>query len=119
MTNPDYCDGITAYGYVVMWVGHNLSVHNPGSAAFTADIAPNPNNGNFMLRGTMTSNSDQKFNIVVTNVLGQVVYTGETESSGGIIDKKLNFNDAMPDGVYILNLDSGIGSVKLRFEIRR
>ena len=76
-----------------------------GSAA-DIRLQPNPNNGAFSLKGTLGNNTNEELSIEITNMLGQVVYTGSMKAVNGSIDQKINLSN-VANGMYLLNLGSG------------
>jgi len=69
-------------------------------------VLPNPSNGDFTVTGTLNTAIDREVSIDVTNMLGQIVYSGKTATSGGKLEARIQLRD-MPGGAYLLSLRSG------------
>jgi len=61
-------------------------------------IAPNPNNGNFVVNYTSAKN--QKVNVKLIDMLGQVVYTNELKVTSGINPIEINVQN-LKKGIYL------------------
>lgn len=72
-------------------------------------ITPNPTAGSFMIEGMLYANSNELVNITVTNVLGQEVYKSQTRVNSGKISEHILLEDTLPDGPYLLILQTGTG----------
>lgn len=75
------------------------------SSNSNVSVLPNPNTGMFTVKGTLASASDEEVTIEVTNMLGQVVYSGKTMTQQGAIDSQVQLNN-VANGTYILTLRS-------------
>lgn len=69
-------------------------------------IVPNPNKGEFVLRGNLNTKDDQLISVQIVGLLGQVVFEGKIEVKGGIVEERIKMNDALANGIYILNMHS-------------
>jgi hypothetical protein len=70
-------------------------------------IFPNPNTGAFTLTGTVAGNVNDAIDVDVTNVLGQVIYTGTAQVINGKINKEIKLGTDLPAGSYMLRVNSG------------
>lgn len=70
-------------------------------------IFPNPNTGTFTLTGTVEGNVNNVVDVDVTNVLGQVIYTGTAKVINGKINKEIQLGTELPAGSYMLRVNSG------------
>lgn len=82
---------------------------NPDNIIVAADeatimILPNPNNGDFAVKGALSSTDDQDISMEVINSLGQVVHSGQYRAVGGYVNELMHLSDKLATGVYILNL---------------
>jgi hypothetical protein len=75
-----------------------------GYSEFT--LVPNPNKGEFTVKGTFASGKDEEASIEVVNMLGQVVYRAKTIATGGNLNEHIQLNDNLANGMYLLNLHS-------------
>jgi hypothetical protein len=69
-------------------------------------LLPNPNNGDFTIRGTTGITEDQDLSVDVTDMLGQVVYSGKFVARKGNINEKIQIGNTLANGMYILTLRS-------------
>ena len=70
-------------------------------------VVPNPNKGEFTVKGTLGSKNDEEVTLEVTNMLGQTVYTGKVMTRGGNINEHIKLSNTLANGMYLLNLRSG------------
>ena len=82
-------------------------------------VLPNPNKGDFTLKGTIGADVTEVVTIDVTNMLGQVVFSGKTKAIHGVINEKIIVDNMLSNGVYLLNLRSGDRSKVLPVTISR
>jgi uncharacterized protein YjdB len=68
-------------------------------------LIPNPNNGTFTITGTSQQSNDIK--IVITDMLGQVVYSAKAQVYNGKINQQLQLSSLLANGMYTLELNSG------------
>jgi uncharacterized protein YjdB len=81
-----------------------VSTLNVGTSDF--NLFPNPNTGSFSLKGTITNGTDKELTIEVSNMLGQVVYTGATTPRNGQVDYQVKLAGDMAAGNYIIRISS-------------
>jgi len=86
-------------------------------AAFSnMELFPNPNNGNFVIKGDYNNGNGHTVTLEVLNPIGQVIYTDHAVVQNNSIEKAMNVS--FPDGVYLLHIsDAGQGKT-LRFTVR-
>lgn len=70
-------------------------------------LSPNPNDGTFTIKGRLKNLYNGQATIVITNMLGQVMHTGETLVSNGFIDAPLSLTQTLAKGVYFVNVTAG------------
>jgi hypothetical protein len=87
---------------------HSSNVGVAPVPVMTGDIrlVPNPNKGIFMINGTFATTSDLEVTVEVTNVLGQVVYSSNVMTHNGIIDEKVQLNNSIANGMYVVSIRS-------------
>ena len=68
-------------------------------------IMPNPNSGQFMVRGMLSNTADAEVAMELTNMLGQVVYTAKTIAKDGKVNEQVSLTDIV-NGMYTLTLRS-------------
>ena len=78
-------------------------------------LVPNPNNGTFAIKGTTSQSNDIK--IVITDVLGQTVYSGAVRANNGRINEQVKLNGALANGMYTLELRSAAVNKLIHFVV--
>ena len=78
------------------------------------NVYPNPNNGNFTLRGTVNYNGIAQIEII--NILGQIVYKKNTNINNSILNQEIQLNDVV-NGVYLLKLSGNGYNEHIKFKI--
>jgi hypothetical protein len=56
---------------------------------------------------------DEAVTFEVTDMLGQVVYRGNTIARGGVIDTRIQLGNTLANGMYMLNM--GVGAERKAF----
>ena len=69
-------------------------------------IVPNPNKGEFTLKGNLKGEVNQAFNISITDVIGQVVYKGTLSPINGQINEQIQLANNPAPGIYLLSIYS-------------
>jgi hypothetical protein len=69
-------------------------------------LLPNPNKGDFILRGTTGVDGVKELNAEVTDMLGQVVYRTTLTSRNGNINERIQISNTLANGMYMLTLRS-------------
>ncbi len=82
-------------------------------------LVPNPNKGAFTIKGALATTGDEEVTIEVTNMLGQVVYTGKVMTQNGNINEKIQLTGSLANGMYLLNLHSGSQNNVFHFVIEQ
>ena len=80
----------------------------------TFSLFPNPNNGSFTLSGTLANATNREVNYQVVDMLGQVVYTGNTTSQNGKM--QITLGD-LATGSYMLRVNTDNNSQTFHFVI--
>lgn len=70
-------------------------------------IMPNPNNGTFVIKGSLSSTVTEEVTAEVTNMLGQVVYRDNIKAVRGNIDQRITLDGSLANGIYLLNIKAG------------
>jgi hypothetical protein len=72
-------------------------------------VTPNPNNGNFQIKGELVSNTN--FLINVTDLQGKVIYNSSHNSK--LLNETINLSN-IENGSYLVNISSDLGKVTKR-----
>lgn len=105
VTGSGVC-GMSTFNSVVMRVGPTSVA---GTTIGNADVrlVPNPNKGEFTVKGTLAVKADKEVSIEVTNVLGQVVYRTNVMARNGEVDARIKLDNTLANGMYMLNMIAG------------
>ena len=104
---PGISNGITIHA-------NYLGVHTAALAANDLSLLPNPNNGTFILRGTVSTVNE--VNYEVTDVLGRTILSGKTTTQKGIIEQQINIGD-VASGTYLLQVKTDSGNETFHFVV--
>ncbi len=75
------------------------------TAGFT--LIPNPNNGAFTINGELIDHADSRVEVIVTNMLGQVVYKETHLADNGIFAQHITLQNNIANGTYLVSVTSG------------
>ncbi len=116
VTRSGVCSGLTGSAGVKI---HITRVGVPQVVAAGSDIklVPNPNSGVFTVKGTLAIAGDQEAELVVTDMLGQVVYNAHVMTVNGKIDQLITLDGNLANGMYLLNVRSGNENAIFHFVI--
>lgn len=70
-------------------------------------IMPNPNNGTFVIKGSLGSAITEDVQAEVTNMLGQIVYRDNIKAIRGTLDHRITLDGSLANGIYLLNIKAG------------
>ena len=111
--------GLATINSVVMKVTPTSGVSSTGTIGGDIRLIPNPNTGKFVLSGTVGSSSNASMSVEVTNMLGQVVYSSEVTAKGGVINERIELNNTLANGMYLLNLSNGSDRKVFHFVVKQ
>ena len=69
-------------------------------------LAPNPNMGEFTIRGTLGNPAESKVNIVITNLVGQTILRKTAKINNGAINERIVLDKTIPNGTYTVTVIS-------------
>jgi uncharacterized protein YjdB len=107
VVNNNMCGSHSGYGTVVIR-SMNVGVKPVVNAGSDIRLVPNPNKGVFTIKGTLGSNTDEEVVIEITDMLGEMVYSNKVVASKGEISEKIQLSNTLANGMYIINVRSGI-----------
>jgi hypothetical protein len=113
VTSDGWCRDITTFDWVFITIAP-LGVHQAGLGGDLM-LLPNPNKGEFTIRGTLGTTADQELTAEITDMLGQVVYRGKMMSKRGRVEERIQLSNTLANGMYMLNLHSESGSKVFHF----
>ena len=103
VTNGDPCGGVTISNAITTVFGTS-GVNQVGQATGTIEMMPNPNNGSFTVKGNLGVAMNEDMLLEVTDMVGQVVYSGHTQAKNGAFSEKVQLSGVLANGMYILNV---------------
>jgi len=112
------CGGLSTSKSITLSL-HNVGVTQVTSAGSDIKLVPNPNKGAFTVKGTLGTTSDEEVSMDVTNMLGQVVYTGKVVTHGGDLDAHIDLGNSLANGMYIMTVRSGTQNNVIHFVIEQ
>jgi hypothetical protein len=118
VTSGGTCAGIVGSKTVVVTVTA-LSVSDIADLQMDVRLVPNPNKGSFIVKGTIGNTVSNELNMDVTDMLGQIVYSAKVTAKNGVIDEKVQINNTLANGMYILNLRSETSSKAFHFVLQQ
>lgn len=110
------CGPCTWPGYCCAYVNHpkagSTNIDNNNIEDDAVSIVPNPNNGTFRIAGSIDGIvGNKKIKLIITDVLGKVIYSDAATTENGTIDKSISLGDNIPNGIYYIRI-SGINENK-------
>ena len=114
VTSSGICGNIGTFN----WVFITTSTLGAGSTAALPSelrLQPNPNRGTFTVSGTVGSTGNEDVAMEITNMLGQVVYSGTVEVRQGKMDAKVIMDRELANGMYLLTLHLQNGNKTFHF----
>ncbi len=108
---------LVGFNSVIMRVGPT-GINTVSAAGNDIRLIPNPNKGEFSIKGSFASANNEAVTIEVTNMLGQVVYTGTAAPKNGNIDEHISLS-SVANGMYLLSLRSGADHTVFHFVIEQ
>ncbi|MEZ5016371.1 MAG: T9SS type A sorting domain-containing protein [Flavipsychrobacter sp.] len=91
------CDSVTI-------TVNTTSINALSGEAKNISLYPNPNSGVFTIKGIFTGTSN-KTTIVVSNSIGQQVYSTTAAISNGELNYQLTLPKSIPQGMYLLSIE--------------
>jgi hypothetical protein len=118
VTGSDDC-GTAATAHSTIMSVHSLGVHGVAGNTMDVRVIPNPNSGAFTIKGDLGNTVDEAVTLEITNMLGQVVYNNKVMSHQGKLNEQVQLNNALANGVYLLNVHSGSANNVFHFVVEK
>jgi len=118
VTSSGMCGGITTDGLLVIHL-KDVAVPQVLTNNGNLKLIPNPNKGAFTLSGALDGLKDQDVDLVVTNVLGEIVYQDKVALQNGMINQPVTLRSNLANGAYLLSLVTHSGNVVLHFVVEQ
>jgi len=103
VNSSNSCGGIPASAELVMNVV-NVGVQQVIASGYDIKLLPNPNNGNFILKGSIGNITDDEISMEITDMLGQIVYQKNIIINHGNINENIYSPPSIPNGMYLIHL---------------
>jgi hypothetical protein len=116
VTNSDVCLS-SATTQVTVHVTNG--VDNIGSAIGDVQIFPNPNRGSFTVKGAVNIAEGTELSMVITNMLGEIIYRENVIVKNGSIDVPVLMDRVPANGMYLLNIRSNGTSKTINFIVEQ
>lgn len=113
----DACNTTGNSNVLTIRVG-NVGVKDVAAAGNELTLVPNPNKGAFTLNGLVAAGNTEA-NVVITNVIGQVVYQETIAVQNGVVKHDISLGNNLANGVYMLNVTSGEERKVARFSLEK
>ena len=82
-------------------------------------LIPNPNKGEFTVKGNLATTIDEDITIEIVDILGQSIYKGNAIAIEGKINEQVVLSNTLANGMYLLNLHSNAEHYEFHFVIER
>ncbi len=112
------CSGIIGTKSEIMFV-NKVGVQNLGEVNGHFMLLPNPNTGNFILKGSLHSAGNTKVDIQVTDMLGKVVGNLTAIAADGVINVPIQLTQYLANGMYSLSITYGNNHQVIHFVVRK
>ncbi|PZF71496.1 NHL domain-containing protein [Taibaiella soli] len=116
VTNTDPC-GDTAISNKFTVAIVPSGVANINADNNSVSLYPNPNTGDFIVKGSLENKTQHAVTLEVFNTLGQSVYQETIQVSNGAFEHKISLTGNVSAGSYFLKLNGGNGSNMVRFVV--
>ena len=101
------CGEVDGSAYLIIKFD-NVGVHQITSGTPDLKVLPNPSKGEFIIKGSMGTIDDEVVFLEMTDMVGQVVYKNQIKASNGNINENVQLKNMLPNGMYLLNVRSGL-----------
>jgi hypothetical protein len=98
------CSGAVITNSVKITLSTNAVEQTPIVAEIR--VVPNPNNGIFVIKGSTGTTADDMVTVEVTDVIGQVVYSGKIKATNGELNERIQLGKNIANGMYLLNVNT-------------
>ena len=108
-------DSLIKSDYIYCTGGPNIGFEDQNEDNLNFTIYPNPNNGFFKL--SLDGTTSESYQIQISSVVGEVIYSETLKSSGSAIRKEIHLND-ISKGLYFVSIVSEEGRIVKRFVVQ-
>lgn len=100
-------------------VHYSDGVKNISSAFNNVVLYPDPNQGVFAIKGSLSDVTNTKATYEILNTQGQVISKENMPLQNGAFNQTITLNAALPDGIYTVRITTNGQSSVLRFTLQR
>lgn len=83
---------------------NTLTVQQLTTEGSRISVLPNPNNGAFTIKGSLSATTDGTASVVVHTMSGQTIYQTNTFAQKGIISADVTLQNDLPNGIYMVEI---------------
>lgn len=112
------CSGIVGSSSEVITV-NNVGVTNINDISGHLMLLPNPNTGNFIIKGSLPLTGIDKVELQVYDILGKLVLRTIVADNTGNIHVPVQLPPNLANGMYTLNVTYGNSSIVFHFVVRK
>jgi hypothetical protein len=80
-------------------------------------LLPNPNKGQFTIKGSLASHDNEDIAVEITDMLGQVVYKSTVKALAGNINERISLRNDIANGMYLLSLRTAGENIVFHFVV--
>ena len=99
--------------------GTSTGINQAANAYDKLAIYPNPNNGVFVVGGSLDIPDDEDVSVQIFNLRGQPVFQSYPLISSGIMDRQITLDEGLPGGIYLLRISSANETHSFRVLIKK
>ncbi|PZF71894.1 T9SS type A sorting domain-containing protein [Taibaiella soli] len=112
--NTDICGDTAVSGEMIITVV--TGINEIGNSRYPLSLYPNPNSGNFTIKGLLPDKSMHEVKLEVYNTIGQIMHRETFSVTNGILEHSTALSKQLPPGNYFLKLNDGNSAV-IRFTV--
>ena len=113
VTGSGMC-GLPSFNGVLMRVSP-VGVQSPNMVMANFNLFPNPNKGEFTLSG---DTGDQEVSLEISDMPGRIIYQTKLQpTGGGRINERIQLNNGLSSGMYLVTIRTASGQKVFRMEI--
>ncbi len=112
VTGSGIC-GLPSFNGVLMRVSP-VGVQSNNMLMANFNLFPNPNKGEFTITG---DTDDQELSLEISDMPGRIIYQTKLLPAGGRINERIQLNNGLSSGMYLVTLHSALGQKVFRMEI--
>lgn len=105
VTGSGVC-GLTSFNSIIITTSL-VGVTDVNTSISDIRLLPNPNKGDFMVKGTLGSGATGDVSMELTDMLGQVVYRTTVAAKNGTINEHIVLDKNLANGIYMLSVHAG------------